>query len=57
MPLPVAPETVADDDYMALVKADMEASGRTRGQAMAEVAGTHPQAHALWLKSMQKEKK
>lgn len=60
-PLPTAPEAVAEpaakDDYMALVKEDMRVSGRTRGQAMAEVAREHPEAHALWLECAQKEKK
>ncbi|WP_300786682.1 S49 family peptidase [uncultured Desulfovibrio sp.] len=46
---------VAENDFTALVRAEMERSGATRGQAMAEVARRHPKAHAAWLAAMQKE--
>lgn len=45
----------AENDFTALVRAEMERSGATRGQAMAEVARRHPKAHAAWLAAMQKE--
>ena len=54
-PVDVAPDQPVAQDFMALVQAEMQASGKSRGQAMAEVARTCPEAHAAWLKAVQKE--
>ena len=41
---------------MALVNAKV-AEGIAKGQAMHEVARDNPEAHAVWLKNVQKESK
>ena len=55
-PLNSLPDAAADNDFDSLVRAEMERTGKTRGQAMAEVAKAHPEAHADWLAAMQEEK-
>ena len=55
-PADVAPDQPAGDDFMALVNAKV-AEGKTKGQAMHEVARDNPEAHAVWLKNVQKESK
>ena len=52
----VAPDQPAGDDFIALVNAKV-AEGKTKGQAMHEVARDNPEAHAVWLKNVQKESK
>ena len=55
-PVDVAPDQPAGDDFIALVNAKV-AEGKTKGQAMHEVARDNPEAHAVWLKNVQKESK
>ena len=55
-PADVALDQPAGDDFMALVNAKV-AEGKTKGQAMHEVARDNPEAHAVWLKNVQKESK